>query len=454
MNIEQFFQSQSPQHLSQIAKSKIYKEFLVKRERKSSVFRWSLVSKKLTLYSTIGIFIIASVFVYPFQDSSIRNLNNVNNQAMAQTIGSIIESTGTFSIFNNGRDIQSKIIQLKDIINIDKWSKLKILISDSFQTEIIWPARFEIVPVWQGDRATYNLKFMNGGDFVSINNENQTNNNEINIETVQGVIIKNQTKAQNQKVSFTVIWSSSTKSTTILNKSDVSIEASTTHTGDSSEKSSIVTISPTQITELTKGDTEDLHIVESKELEAVDEKEIIAQASSLLNEETPKTTTKATPESKELEIPTEPEANKLNWKQTYLVEQNLYKSFVENDIENILMYHFIGNKQALDISRNNLSNRIERVADIMEIEINKSSDSINWIINNIDKIEKIFSEKYATRSKALLSNLIVARNWLQLSNNYNFWSYKDIQLSGWVLSLEEIPDILNIKKGERKYKFR
>lgn len=403
----------------------------------------------------MGAFVIASVFFYPLWNSSI-NTTTTTNQVMAQTIGSIMESTGEFSILSNGRTIQSNTIQIKDVITLEKWATITILINDSFQTEIIWPASFEIVPVTNNNRTLYNLKFNNGGDFVAINTKNQKENTEISVQTTQGVVIKNKNVSQEMNnIAFTVIGSSDGGNTTILNKSNVEIEASKLASGSTNEPETSITIAPTQIAELSQSNTahasgnQDLQLLQVKPLESSTEQALLAEINWWTSDKIPtivKTTT-TTPAN------TETEPQWLSVEVQHQIEQNLYKSFVKNDIENIITYHLLWNKSASEISRNNLLNRITRISKLLNIPLRKGPDSIDNLINAIDEIQINFSKQYP-EELGLLRNLSTAKAWLEVANIYEFGGHKDIQANSWSRSLDEITTLLKIKKWERQYKFR
>lgn len=100
--------------------------------------------------------IVASQFIhFPW-------LQDTTSQVMAQDIGTVLQSSGGIEIISNGRSIQTSAIQLNDQIILQKDASITILIDDSFQADIVGPARFEIVPTVQNNHTVYNLKFING----------------------------------------------------------------------------------------------------------------------------------------------------------------------------------------------------------------------------------------------------------------------------------------------------
>lgn len=466
MNIAEFFQSQSPSHLTQAQKSALYADFLKKRERWTSSVRRSLVSHKLLIYGAASIAAV-SVFFFGKWTNILAPSENIynNTNVSAQNIGTILESKGDVTIINNWRAVIATTIQLNDQIVVSKGASIKVLINDAFQADILWPATFEIVPTAElNDRTIYNLKFSNGWDYIAINTpHDEIQKNEIAVQTMHGVMIKN--RWETHKSSFTIVNSSSVDTTTILNKSATSLEVTKASLTDSKEDQSSITIEPTKIVQVSTPTLtdDDLTVITTEILTQAKEDSIITDVSASLTEKVipaiakvPNTATNSIVKT----LPDDKEIDNLKFvvqKQISSIEQNLYWPFIYNDIKNIVVYHLLGNENAAQISYNNLNLRIERIWTIIDLPNKWSVSTIQELLDRVIALQDKINNKYTSDTVKIRYNLQSLRSWLELLKDYKFGVYKNItNLSGssQPLSFEDLLNMMWVSPSIRKYKFR
>jgi hypothetical protein len=462
MNVTQFFQSQSPSHLTQVQKSAMYADFLKKREKGSHASRRVLVSKRLAFYSVLSCVALGSFFGSDWITGLFSSIDSPTTiQVSAQNIGTITESQWLVTITNNGRLIQTDTIQLNDQIAVADKASVKILINDSFQADIVGPATFEIVPTSKiNDHVTYNLKFTNGGDYIAINTPKDTIQSEIAVQTTNGVVIKN--TSTSKKSSFTVVNSSSEKNTTILNKSDSSLQVTKIDEKDSKENLPSLTIDPVQIVELASSDkTTDiastLQIVATEVLTQEKEQNIMIVhvptiIQTVVSEPKKPLISSITPKEVSQEV-----SPNLQKKDIALIEQNLYYTFLKNDVKDIVTYHLLGNENWSKIAYNNLNLRMERILSIMGKTEKRDSESIQDLISTVNIVYSTIQDKYDSQTTKINYNLKVLLSWLELIKDYKFGVYKNVGLFSWsndYLGFEDLVRMIGVSPDIRKYKFR
>ena len=102
MKLNDFFQEQRKQELSDIDKLELYQKFLYKKNRWSPIKRFSFVYAKSFVYTVITtILIIGTYGVYFFNtstDSPWFTINSNQNKAQADYIAKVVDFDGKFSI--------------------------------------------------------------------------------------------------------------------------------------------------------------------------------------------------------------------------------------------------------------------------------------------------------------------------------------------------------------------
>jgi hypothetical protein len=111
----------------------------------------------------------------------------------------------------------------------------------------------------------------------------------------------------------------------------------------------------------------------------------------------------------------------------YMIQQNMYSSFIKNDIDNIFIYHIIGDTQGSIIARNNLDTRLQRIAWLVNITKTKEGNSIQDLAAMLALIEKklLMYDKHAPIPTNVLSNIRAMKNWLWIIKKYPFGIYKE-----------------------------
>lgn len=441
ITLQQLFKTLSPKHISQQDKAQVYKLFLQKKERKNGNRR-SLLYKSfaysLSTLSVVG-FILFGNFFGLFDTNPTEIYQNVD----AQSIWKIISSDGIFSIYNNqNRKIDTDTIQLTDRVIVDKWSKIKVLIHDSFTAEIVWPAQFEIIIEWWNENKNYNLKFINGWDYIAINSILESQQNKISIQTRDGVTIKWNDTNESKKISFEIKNTPWKDNTTIINKSTTTLEISNTNITNSllskitsnGEWNTIV-INPDQIVEINNEIKDELI-----SLSVVSQQAIANELPQIKVQTTPKT------QQEHIITKEEPLFNENDITQ---IKSNLYKTFLEKEYTDLTVYHFGGKENEYIITKNNINNRLNRLANIIKYT-NNNNTSLDWII--------YFSESLASKYKEIgipwyvYKNLNIMIYKLKELNKHSFWIMKKPSKDKEI-NIDYIYSLVNLWQNESIYKF-
>ena len=429
-------------------KALIYKSFLQKRERKNNKRR-SLVYKSFA-YSLSTLSVIGFILFWNFFWVFNTNQTELSQSVDAQAIWKIISKKWLFSVYNKeNRKIDTDIIQLSDRVIVDSWATIKVLIHDSFTAEIIWPAQFEIILSEDEINKNYNIKFINGWDYIAVDSIWENNNKEISVQTSDGVTIqKNQDSNSSSKTSFEIKNVPGKENKKIINKSTSSLEVTTTQSNNptnilnqiSSNKNNnnIIVIKPEEIIEILKEWTlEDSWIT------------IISQSN--INE--PEKFTITTTPIKKWNINTSNTNNDPIFTENDIknIKSNLYRSFIQKEYNNLVIYHFGWEKSSYDITKNNLNNRLNRLAQIIKEPWNEDL-SLWWIIVFAEKILNKY-EWLKNIPKTSYKNLPTLIKKLNELNKHNFWimrfTNKEEQLT-----LEHIYSLIDLQQNNSIYRFR
>lgn len=265
----------------------------------------------------------------------------VYETVVAQTIGQILQSTGTFTIYNySNRVISGDKIELHDRVVVDDHSMVNILVHDSFVAQIYGPSQFQIV--LSPDHKEYHLKFLNGGDNLTINSINNSNK-KISIQTSDGVIIQN--NESSQKTSFSLQKNNDASTRSIINQSEVAL-------GVINNDQTIVITGQYAIDFNTMEDS-----IEILSHYKADPK-ILAQ---WVDDTTKSNTT--TNAAK----PTAPTKKHLTVEELKSLSQLLDKSFFQTEWEDLVRYYLIGQTNEYNVAVANINKRLNRIASIVDL---------------------------------------------------------------------------------------
>lgn len=133
--LSQYLSSYTPNHLSVVDKSTIYKNFLEKRQNTHNKSRIRIY--KSIAYSISTLVVISTVLFGNFFGIFDHKTTEVGQFVVAQTIGKILSSEGSFTIYNkDNRTIAGDNIELTDRVVVDENSQVDILVHDSFVAQV------------------------------------------------------------------------------------------------------------------------------------------------------------------------------------------------------------------------------------------------------------------------------------------------------------------------------
>ncbi len=444
ISIKKFIEFNQHTSLWQQDKSAIYKNFLQKRERKNTN-RWSIVYKTFA-YSLSTLSVIWFILFGNFFGIFEKNSTELSQSVDAQAIGKIISSKWTFAIYNNeNRKIDTDTIQLSDRIIVDSSSTIKILIHDSFTAEVVGPAQFEIILDENENNNNYNLKFINGGDYIAIDSVSDSANSHISVQTSDGVTVKRNQQDEINKVSFAIESKPGAENKKIINKSTSSLEVTTNNNNTSllgqitskSTNSSVV-ISPEQVVEITSEwatDNSGIKIISQQDINIIVPQEII-----------PKTTKKS---SKTVIIVEE--IQNISENDIKKIKSNLHRSFLQNDYKSLVIYYFWGKETEYTIIKNNINDRLNRLAQIGKLSTN--TDTSLWgIIIFAQKIQNHY-ETLNEIPPTAYKNLIPLIKKLNEINKHAFWIIKQSEKDKEI-TLEHIYSLIDLQQNNSMYRFR
>lgn len=386
---------------------------------------------------------------------------------MAQSIGEIISSNGNMRIISEGwkwREIISNTINIGDKVLLDDQSSVIIRINDSFDAKVEGPAEFQIIASDDSESNHYNIQFTNG-DYISVDSlttTSATTDTDLSVEMADGVIIKANphTKQAKTAVSFVVDQSKGTQKT-IVNKGEgeLVVTSSDTETNILWSNNNTI-IASAQIAEIsTQTDKSaggvDINIVASTPIIALGSAEMVSWATSDLSAASiasptaltasSLTTTNGTGEitaaAKEVKTPRyTPDGKRILAPETaYKLQQNMYRSFVRNDMNNIAYYHLLGNQQASVIARNNLSSRLQNIASILWLKWLREGNSLNDLTLTTYYLIGKLETRYNTDPK-VLNNMYSIKNRLLLLQKYPSGKVSSLDKADDKPSLDEVFD--------------
>ena len=433
--LRQFITNKQYKPLWQQEKSVIYRNFLQKRERKNTN-RWGIVYKTLTYsistLSIIGIILFGNISNI-FQHKSIE----LSQSVVAQSIGKIVSSKWIFWIYNKeNRKIDTDTIQLSDRVVVDVWSTIKILIRDSFTAEVIGPAQFEIILEEENDNKNYNIKFTNWWNYIAVDSVGESAKNHISVETSDGVTVKRDQKDEFKKISFAIQSNSKDENTKIINKSTSSLNVSTNDvlvlwkTRENTKAN--ITIEPEQVIEITSQWTNNNDI------------KIISQSNISNDNITVK------PVKSINALSTIEPIEKINEDDNNQIKSNLYKTFLQNDYESLVLYYFWGKETQYNIVKNNINDRLNRLAKIGKLSTN-SDTSLSWMIFFAQSIQNQYEKLNIPQTT--YKNLTPLIKKLNEINKHAFWIIKQWDKKKET-TLWDIYSLINLEQNNNMYRFR
>ena len=287
---------------------------------------------------------------------------------VAQTIGKIIASDGTFTIYNkDNRSIAGDSIELTDRVIVDENAQVDILVHDSFVAQVFGPAQFEII--LNEDLEGYNLKFINGGDNIAINSVNESSKN-ISIQTSDGVVIKNNEKSQ--KLSFSVQKKPGESERSVINQSTSSLEISDTQNNTDQK----VVVQAKHSMNFMKDD-------KANNIQIISQQEIIDTPLIVENQQPSK--------GKPQNITPENIPHIITRENIKTIKQVLTKEFLNSEYNDLVTYYLIGQDNEYTTTLANINKRLNRLAVIANVEQQKTH-SLSEIIAYINTIIQGFEE--------------------------------------------------------------
>ena len=341
--VTQYFTSYSPDSLSIADKAAIYKGFLEKKQRRQSN-NWIRIYKSMA-YSISTLVVVSTILFWNFFWLFEHKPTEIGQFVVAQAIGKILESQGTFTIFNkDNRTIAGDTIELSDRVVVGESSHVNILVQDSFVAQVFGPAQFEII--LNDDNSGYNLKFINGGDNIAINSVTQTDKN-ISIQTSDGVLIKNNDSSQN--LSFSVQKKPGASERSIINQSNSSLEVSRSENKEQQK----VFVQPKHSLNFVKDWNQDIQIISQTEI--LDTPVIVST--------TPKNTNKPINQDIDIEIP-----HTITNDDIKTIKLALEKSFLNSEYNDLIVNYLVGKDNEYKTTLSNIGKRLDRIAPIANID--------------------------------------------------------------------------------------
>ncbi|AKH32760.1 hypothetical protein XF24_00421 [candidate division SR1 bacterium Aalborg_AAW-1] len=363
-SLAQHLASYQPPHLSTTHRAAVYKDFLEKKQRSHNNNRIRIY--KSIAYSISTLVVISTILFGNFFGIFDYKATEFSQSVVAQTIGKILSSEGTFTIYNkDNRPIAGDAVEITDRVVVDEKSQVNILVSDSFIAQVSGPAQFEII--LSDDKESYTIKFMNGGDNIAINSISESDKN-ISIQTSDGVVIRNNDKGQ--KLSFSVNTNTADNQKSISNESSARIEIINS---ENTQTSSIV-VQPQHTLSF-------INNTEKDSIEVISEQAILP--TPILPEKQTNSSSKPIPQSQ-----TTPEEQTNNSSKPIItknqikeIKTNLNIIFVQNEYNDLVVSYFINNTNSYQAILTNINSRLNRLSTIANLEPNTSLDLTNLIIH-------------------------------------------------------------------------
>lgn len=456
MKLQEYFNQQSRERLSDERKIELYQRICEKRVQSSrSLARSSILTKRLyAVFSVILVFVIFSmVFVGAPRVTEYRaffteKVPSGVNVASADAVAKILQINWDYIIEKEGKTFKNSVLFDGDIITLKDNAKIIFGINDGIKAEVQGPARFMISKVEE----KYYLALIDW-DYLKIDWEKDSDALQIETEDMiietsgdEGVALE--LVKQDEKTELKNTWSSLLVK---AKKNDVVVEEAKL------EPESLLTMSNTNAIEITSiEDAKDFADVLSKksnlaytaeidstkkeETEIVitdEEKEILALATEDLdtskNRETIDEETKwgimeaISYEEDDVKVPTEAQLSKIT--------AALNKWFLLSDMESLYNAKYDGDNDAIAAAYRNLSQRIKSVWEACNVSV-AIETSPSRILAQIDQVQAGLANYYFPPARA--EQLQVIRNWIQTME-------KLVPSESWEIYVTHLPSNLIFK---------
>ena len=451
----------------------IYQKFLTKKEH---LYLGRMLKKNIRFKVGTSVFVVALLFVGLYGWNLLFDTHTnqwwIYQGVQAEQIGTIIKAEWGIEIINKGRKVIDNTIHEWDIITLGEWWEMIINISESVQAMVIGPAKFEVQFIGEKKGVSnYKIRLIEG-NFVSIDTNHKNNQEDstdrIALETPDGTIISPQ-ESNPQQTQF-VVKTDKNENISVHNKWS-NLEISKTN----NETEEIITETVT-IEQIAVVDNEETTISISDNQEGENEQQASLSSSggviwsgNQINNTTGTIITITGTNLSWWQISTSwAQKNEttiiikrytddwkiiLNKEEVYDIEQNLYHSFVMDNIKDIMVYHMAGEQQKAVIARGNLMRRINGLYERVNLNNDYTNNDLYSMISSLNTLESTLKKHYVVPEK-IMRNVGVIRNRLVTINRYTLWylasSIKKHQddTNTWELTFEYILTELGIQQNQ------
>ncbi|HMT01377.1 MAG TPA: hypothetical protein PKC14_03555 [Candidatus Absconditabacterales bacterium] len=180
MKLKDFYLNAYEDKLTENQKLGLYQQFLQKRNKKDSLMRKISPVTKFLAYSFFILILLFGQYNFPFMSVEKRSLDSYNpNEVMADYIGKIINVQGQFQVLNNGKLIETDIINDGDRIIIGNNSQIIFDINKTTTAKIIGPADVLVKSVGATDGINNYVLNMVEGTYIEVKSEEKSTNNVV-----------------------------------------------------------------------------------------------------------------------------------------------------------------------------------------------------------------------------------------------------------------------------------
>lgn len=269
------------------------------------------------------------------------------------------------------------------------------------------------------------------GDFVAIHGiTSDADKEELEIETTDGVVIKQEKTDKKEQISFvvtrkenkSVVLNKGTSTLSVTQQDGETLTEITEITDNTvtmidtqNHTSETASLTPTTSGQVTNNE-ETIILTELKDIiaEAEQQYEQIAATSGAVVSGTIVATTPPQPVVKKT---ASPDAKVINGKivltkeETLTLKKNTEGTFLMNDIKKIVSFYLLGQEKKLQVSRGQILGRLDRLYKAIGSENPYRNNDIDTLIASIDTLLDTLRTSYVVSSD-VLRNIGVYKNWL------------------------------------------
>lgn len=404
MKLQEYFNQQKDQWLSDIQKMDVYYAIMDKNMKKSFQMKRSFLHVKTFVYTSFLLFFLVGFygmyfFQQPSEDSEGYMLSRLANTNVVQAdfVAKIVDFNGSFYIEQAGKTIQTSNIKDGDIVTLKQNSQVVFHIDSDTKAKIIGPAKFVI-----NKKAEMSYKVaMLYGEYVEMSSLKKENKHMIEL-AIDGLLVA---QGENKKpLDFQLVkqgkghviknnWakllvtSDDQKSTSVANKQVLSVQGNDISLFDSFDKFAkavkekdlsqtftfVDTISSPE--EVSLSEQEEIKELNGEEILSLEEKDIPNIDLWLVSDQKV-----ATPE------------------QTKVIELQLNKQVIQDNIEQLTIAYNDANTTNFNRSFGDLERKISTVAKTFQYDyatINGSEqEKIQSLISTIESLADHISNKF------------------------------------------------------------